>query len=177
MTCIAGVAHGGKVTLGGDSAGVAGYDLLVVAQPKVFRAGRFVYGVAGSFRVAQLLRWAFQPPDHDPRLDADRYMAVEWADALRECLKAKGSAQLDQGEEGFGGSLLVGYTGRLYRVAGDYQALAPADGFAAAGCGQQAALGSLFSTRGPAAKRVLTALQAAERFSAGVRAPFHVETL
>ena len=50
-----------------------------------------------------------------------------------------------------------------------------ADGYAAVGCGDRLALGALFATAGTGLKprrRVLRALAAAERFSAGVRGPF-----
>ena len=36
MTCIVGIATAGKVFMGGDSAGVGGYDLTLQANPKVF---------------------------------------------------------------------------------------------------------------------------------------------
>lgn len=43
MTCIVGVAEGGKVWIGGDSAGVdsGNYSLTVRADRKVFRNGHF----------------------------------------------------------------------------------------------------------------------------------------
>ena len=41
MTCIVGLVHGGKVYMGGDSAGVGGYCLTVRADEKVFRNGEF----------------------------------------------------------------------------------------------------------------------------------------
>jgi hypothetical protein len=56
--------------------------------------------------------------------------------------------------------------------------LIPADGFAAVGCGDQIAHGALFaSSTLKGADRVRLALTAAERFSAGVRGPFHIESL
>jgi ATP-dependent protease HslVU (ClpYQ) peptidase subunit len=59
MTCIAGVAHEGKVWIGGDSAGVGGYDLTVRADAKVFTNGEFLFGFtsgqAAEARVRQAL--------------------------------------------------------------------------------------------------------------------------
>ena len=37
MTCIAAIAEKGKVYIGGDSAGVAGLDLTIRADEKVFK--------------------------------------------------------------------------------------------------------------------------------------------
>ncbi|MCZ4093157.1 hypothetical protein [Sinorhizobium psoraleae] len=77
-----------------------------------------------------------------------------------------------------GGTFLVGYAGRLFKIDADYQVAEPVDGFGACGCGEQIALGALFaSSDAPARERLEIALNAAERFSAGVRGPFHFETL
>jgi hypothetical protein len=51
------------------------------------------------------------------------------------------------------------------------------DSFTAVGSGHDIAKGSLFSTEGDPQTRVLLALEAAERFSAAVRAPFALEQL
>ena len=101
MTCIAALVQDGAITMGGDSAGVAGLRLHVRSDPKVFRNG--------DFQVGEL---------HDP--------------------------------------------------------------FAAVGCGMDLAHGALYALRDsdldPESK-VRLALEAAERFSAGVRRPFVIERL
>ena len=38
MTVIAGLVHGGKVYLAGDSAGVSGWDLILIARPALVTA-------------------------------------------------------------------------------------------------------------------------------------------
>src|SRR5690242_15173484 len=84
MTCIVGlVAADGRVHLGGDSAGIAGYDLTVRKDPKVFRVGEFAVGFTSSFRMGQLLRFAFTPPPIEGDLDA--YMVTTFVNALRDC--------------------------------------------------------------------------------------------
>lgn len=50
MTCIVGLAHGGKVYLGADSAGLAGDELTPRRDPKVFRVGEFVFGYGSLAR-------------------------------------------------------------------------------------------------------------------------------
>jgi hypothetical protein len=62
----------------------------------------------------------------------------------------------------------------------DYQVGLAADQFDAAGCGEQIARGALYATQDVPLlghERVELALQAAERHSAGVRAPFHIMSL
>ncbi|WP_234710671.1 hypothetical protein [Sinorhizobium arboris] len=104
-------------------------------------------------------------------------MVTEFIDALRQCLKAGGCAQRYYEVER-GGTFLVGYAGRLFQIRGDYQVAEPVDGFDACGCGSQIALGALFaSSDAPPRERLEIALNAAERFCAGVRGPFHFESL
>ncbi|CAM3463178.1 hypothetical protein G4177_06195 [Corallococcus sp. ZKHCc1 1396] len=175
MTCIAAVAHRGRVVIGGDSAGVGGYELSVRRDPKVFRNGPFVIGFTTSFRMGQLLEHAFTPPPVPTRRGAlERYLVVDFVDALRGVLTERGWARKQNGQEE-GGTFLVGVSGRLFRIDSDYQVGEARDGFDAVGCGSEAARGALFASSGlkPDA-RVRLALRAAERCNAGVRGPFLV---
>lgn len=176
MTCIVGLVHEGKVYIGGDSAGVAGYYLMLRADQKVFTNGPFVMGFTSSFRMGQLLRWAFRPPDHDPRESDEKFMAVTFINEVRKCLKEGGWASKENDQES-GGTFLVGYKGRLYHIADDYQVGETPYGFDAVGCGQDFALGALHVLEGQDVdpeEKVRTALLAAERFSAGVASPFTI---
>lgn len=175
MTAIVGLVHDGTVHLGGDSAGVGGYSLTVRADVKVFTTGPYVMGFTTSFRMGQLLRYSLDaPPPPQDAASLDRFMATTFIDAVRECLKAGGWAKKsDEREEG--GNFLVGVQGRLFEIQSDYQIALAADEYAAVGCGYELALGALFATarsRMAPEKRLRVALDAAERFSAGVRGPF-----
>ena len=177
MTCIVGLVHEEKVYIGGDSAGVAGYCLMLRADQKVFTNGPFAMGFTTSFRMGQLLRHAFRPPDHDPREADEKFMAVTFVNEVRKCLKEGGWAAEDNKRES-GGTFLVGYSGRLYRVENDYQVGETPHGFDAVGCGAELALGALHvldgtNDLGPRAK-LIVALSAACRFSAGVAEPFNI---
>ena len=174
MTCIVGLVHEGVVYIGGDSAGVAGLSLTVRADEKVFQNGEFLMGFTTSFRMGQLLRYSLKPPRRYPDDDINQYMVVDFINAVRECLKSGGWASKNEETER-GGTFLVGYSGYLFTIEGDYQVGQLEDGFAAVGCGDDIALGALFATQGQEPRsRVLTALRSAERFSAGVRGPFHI---
>lgn len=172
MTAIVGLVHDGVVHIGGDSAGVGGWRMTVRADAKVFRNGPYVFGFTTSFRMGQLIRWSLQAPEPDG--DLDRFMCTTFIDSVRECLKAGGFAKRNSEQEE-GGTFLVGVQGRLFTVHDDYQVGEAVDGYAAVGCGEEPALGALFATAhmgmGPD-ERLELALEAAERFSAGVRAPF-----
>jgi hypothetical protein len=171
VTVIVGLVHNGVVHLGGDSAGISGWDLTVRADPKVFTVGPYVIGYTTSFRMGQLLRWSFDPPKPDTA-KLDRFMTTTFVDAARAAFKAGGWAKKDSEQEE-GGQWLVGVAGRLFEVGGDYQVGEPAGGYAAIGCGGQAAHGALYATPTLAPRRRLQlALEAAQHHSAGVRGPF-----
>lgn len=177
MTCIVGIVHKGAVYLGGDSAGVGGLFLHVREDRKVFEKDGFVFGFTSSFRMGQLLQHSFVAPPARPSDEPFAYMCTAFVDAVRACLKAGGYAKKDSEVES-GGTFLVGYAGRLFRVESDYQVAETVDGYDAVGCGAEVALGSLFTSKSASpAKRIETALEAAHNFSAGVRPPFHVVTL
>lgn len=178
MTAIVGLVHAGRVHIGGDSAGVSGWEITTRADTKVFRNGPFVFGFTTSFRMGQLIRWSLTAPEPDD--DLDRFMCTTFVDSIRACLKAGGWAKKDNDREE-GGRFLVGVRGRLFKVDTDYQVGESLDGFAAVGAGAEIALGALYATHNPrvAALRDISpqdhlgvALQAAERFSAAVRSPF-----
>ena len=178
MTCIVGVVENGHVYIGADSAGVGGYyDLTIRRDCKVFRNGAFLLGGTSSFRMLQLLRYAFMPPVYTPDTDLEKYMATVFVDAVRQCLKDGGFAQKSNEQE-TGGQFLVGFHGRLFCIYADYQVEEALCQYNAVGSGANVALGALYATpMMQAKKRLELALQAAEQHNAGVRAPFCIEML
>lgn len=174
MTAIVGLVSAGRVLIGGDSAGVAGYSITVRRDAKVFASGPYVYGFTDSFRMGQLIRYAFQPPPPPDGDDLDRFLATTWVDQLRETLRKGGWSTVESQQE-HGGTFLVGARGRLFRVGADFQVGEPADRYDAVGCGEELAIGALYATADSdmfAEDRALLALRAAEYHSAGVAGPF-----
>jgi hypothetical protein len=174
MTCIAGLVDNGVVYIGGDSAGIGGSLLSVRADQKVFQNGEFIFGFTTSFRMGQLLRYSLNPPKNYENIDINKFMVTKFIESVRKCLKDGGYAYKDNEVES-GGTFLVGYKGRLFKIDSDYQVGEALIGFDACGCGEDIALGSLYSTQEqPPKERILKALEAAERFNAGVRRPFNI---
>lgn len=172
MTAIVGIAHDRSVYIGGDSGCSNGWHDSVRSDTKVFQNGPYLFGFTTSFRMGQLLHHALTPPE--PTGDLDRFMSTTFIDAIRECLKLGGWAEKTNEREK-GGQFLVGVAGRLFDIDSDYQVGEEAAGHAAIGSGYLVALGSLYATgetRMSPRRRVQTALEAAERYTAGVRAPF-----
>lgn len=178
MTCIVGLKHRNGVIIGADSAASEGWNVCGRKDRKVARVGPYAMGFTTSFRMGQLLLYAFEPPR--PPRNADllfRFMVTDFVDALRALLKSKGWAKKDSEQE-VGGTFLVGVERRLFRVDSDYQVGEPLCGFEAVGCGAEVARGALFALRGlPPGERVHQALRAAEACNGGVRRPFHTASI
>lgn len=179
MTCIVGLKHDGAVYIGGDSASVdPGYGLYVTGEPKVFVDEPYIIGFCGSWRVGQVLQYIADFP-HPPK-DEDKlkkFMVRDFVDTIRGALESAGAAYIRHEEEWMHDSaILVGVCAKLYRIDEDFQVVEVADPYAAVGCGEQIALGAMFATdkRKKPTDRIQIALEAAERFSAGVRGPFTI---
>jgi ATP-dependent protease HslVU (ClpYQ) peptidase subunit len=175
MTCIVGLVSHGRVFIGGDSAGVAGYNLTARKDPKVGRVGPLVIGFTTSFRMGQLLLFGFTPPrfirGHD---EPYAWMQESFIPAARARLKEGGYVKIDSGRED-GGSFLVGLTDRLFQVEDDFQVAENHASFDACGCGHAYAKGALAAMAdGAPEDRIQRSLEIAERFSAGVRGPFTI---
>lgn len=172
MTCIVGIAHEGKSIIGADSAGAAGYDIANRKDAKVFTNGGLVIGCTSSFRMIQLLQYQLVVPKRHPDTDLMRYMVSEFVEAVRKCFRDGGFTRKESEAEQ-GGTFLVGISGRLFCIQGDFQVAERTDGFDACGCGEAYALAAMACTATLAPlDRLRNALQIAEHFSAGVRGPF-----
>lgn len=184
MTAIAGlVDEKGKIWMGADSAGVRSYDVRPRKDPKVFKNGEFLVGYTDSFRMGQLLRFG----EHDGKTlgnvakdkgpkDAYSFMVCNVVPWLRAMFKDGGYLKVDSNRE-TGGEFLIGFRGRLFTLFSDFQVAEAMFPYAAAGCGEDYALGSLFSTEKTGMKprrRISMALKAAEQFSGGVCPPFRI---
>ncbi len=159
--------------MGADSAGVAGLSVTIRADTKIFRNGEFILGFTSSFRMGQLLRYSLVPPA--PRdWDLDRFMATEFVQSVRDCLREGGFARNESGVES-GGTFLAALRGQLYRIDSDFQIGRSVDSYDAAGCGEEFALGSLHGSGDlPPVERVRRALEAAAHHSGAVSPPFHI---
>lgn len=178
MTCIVGIEHEGTVYIGGDSAGVSGLDVVVRSDEKVFINGPLIMGFTSSFRMGQLLRYAVDVPEQDPRHDDMKYLVVDVMDHIRDCFHEKGFLAKEDNVE-TGGVFLMGYKGRLYWVGSDFQVGRHLDGYAACGCGENYAMGVLHYLSRAKPKmspedKIKAALEAAAYHSGGVLEPYTI---
>ncbi|WP_222594210.1 hypothetical protein [Kozakia baliensis] len=184
------------MTIAADSIGSDGYNRSIRLDKKVFRLDDMIIGFTSSFRMGQILRYGLKPPFFRGKMDAMEYMVSHFIPAVRDALKSGGFLKTENGEERIG-CFMVGYEGRLFTIEGDLQVGENSLGFDAIGCGQDFALGSIFSaldlhfpgsvshkdakpeTVEAATAKIVArcAMRAASTFSAHVGGPIHMETL
>src|SRR5258706_6693742 len=141
MTCIAAIECKGRVWIGGDSAGTASnMHQRIRKDKKVFLKGDFIIGFCGSFRMGDLLKHALKLPETQKGKDDVSFIVNEFVNALKHCLN-----QADEKHEPY---ILVGYHGKLFNIAGDYQVGRPQPGFDAVGSGADVAIGALHASKG-----------------------------
>lgn len=185
MTCIVGFVDKTKkeIIIGGDSAGVGGrYDIRLRKDPKVFIRGPFIMGFTTSFRMGQLLmsdeRFTVRP---QKKYESDyEYMVSAFVPAVQKLFSDGGFLE-EENKVKSGGTFLVGYKDNLYCIESDFQVAVHHDNFNACGCGEDYALGSLYTTQNnetmTGEEKVTKALETAEYLSAGVRSPFMIHKI
>ena len=187
MTCIVSYIDkiNNKIWIGGDSAGVAGMNITIRSDEKVFtkfderKDVEFIFGYTTSFRMAQILRYSMIIPEVGDK-DIYEYMCTDFINSVRRSLRDGGFMQIDNNEE-IGGTFIVGVSkgGRVFRIGSDFQVGEPYLFYDSVGCGSSYALGNLHSReKNKGAKESVTsALDAATFFSSGVEAPFCIKSI
>lgn len=140
MTCIAGVEAEGRVWLAGDSEWSTKKVRSNSVEPKVWVRDGIAWGMSGDGRPADVIRFVARLPSL-PRKSAHvaAWIAAELCPALRSELAKEGAT----GEWG----ALVGVRGELWELDSDsLTAMRAAEGYAAVGCAQPAALVGLALT-------------------------------
>ena len=167
-----------RVVIGGDSAASGGSNIFIRKDPKVFKNGEFIIGCTSSFRMIQLLRFSFKPPEISSK-DIYEYMCTDFINAVRVCFKDGGYLQKCTDGDEKGGFFLVAYRDRLFKIEADFQVSENLNGIDAVGCGADFALGALHSISDHSIStedRILKALEAAEFLALGVCKPFVIHT-
>src|SRR3990170_1178996 len=118
MTCIVGlVSENGQIVMGGDSAAVDGLTMTLARDPKVFQFGlEFVFGYSGSFRIGQLLQYAFSPSVQKESQSDLEYLVTDFCQEWRQVLELHGAIQGRTGTDEMEAEVLIGYRGSLYQM-------------------------------------------------------------
>lgn len=179
MTCICAVVHSDKrtMTFGADSAGSNDYAIMTNHSRKIFKKNNLLFGVAGSWRQMQLLRYALVIPERKQFISDEEYIVLYIIDAIRSCLQERNTAKYENSQEFSSCGILIGYNGVLYRLNQDYGALI-STAYDAIGSGDDVAKGALYATDHLSPiERISVALRSATEHTAFVRGPFIFESL
>lgn len=174
MTCVAGIEHGGRVWLMGDSAMMYGDRVQIDSRPKVWRSAGMVFGISGSLRPTNRLMSAC-PPRWDGETEK-----VAWVEQVLVPAMASGMRYKEW-------EILVGIGGTLVAYAPGDGASGFKIGYGAVGNGGDAAEAALYALekmhrRDPhsprhwltPAQKLGIALRASAEFCNKVRAPFRL---
>lgn len=177
MTCVIGLLSDGVCYIGADSCGSDGYTYENCNRSKVFKVEDFIIGGTTSFRMLDLLEFSLIIPAVKPSEleNIDKFMRTTFVNAVRQCLKTGGFCKIDNSVDQ-GGEFLIGYKDKLFRMQSDFSIITQIE-YDVVGCGHQAAIGSLFTTKEcefSPSERIRIALSAAESIMIGVKGPFNI---
>jgi ATP-dependent protease HslVU (ClpYQ) peptidase subunit len=171
LTCIVSLLDKQTLYIGGDSAASSGTSICIREDKKVFYNGPFIIGFTNSFRMGQLLHYKFVPPVQEVEDDVE-YMSTAFIDNVKNCFSLNDFVFDNDADDS---AFLVGYRGKLYVVDTDFQVGVPSTPYYAIGCGADFALGAMYATEGKKPEaRIVTALEAASKFSTAVSPPFYI---
>lgn len=181
MTAIVAIAHEGSVYMGGDShsADPSIGRNQVRNDVKVWKDGPFLFGVSGSVRQAQIMRYLWKSPIVDGATATFEWLVTDYVPSLRDVL-GKGQLAEDEPEAPLPGGVLIGVNGHVYEIQADYQVVDNADAFWSIGAASEYCLGALHAmiytsdcTTFAAPKVALKiALDAASKYSMFSAAPY-----
>lgn len=185
MTIIAGLCVREKgekthrVFIGADSLGSNGWTSRPSSSSKIWKKAGFIFGISGSYRVGQAIRYQFYPPSHENHISTDDYMYDIWLRALTQTMRTNGAMTVDKENFSMDASLLVGYRGRLFTLQADFSMIEQADGLHAIGAGYEVCLGALLALDGkkPRARLVQAMTIVGQVQPGAVGAPYYVEEL
>lgn len=186
MTTILAIQGDDYCAIGSDSQWTDDYNRIGrMNQPKVVVVGKYLIGVAGDTRGANVIQHAFNPPVLPPKLlgaKLVKFMVSHFVPAYKECLEAHGAGrpQYDDQPAQSANEILVCANGTVFQIDEDYGTETDTCNLYAIGSGAHFGLGALQAyTNGKrvvqtnAKQLLLKSLTVSAKFDSGSGAPFH----
>jgi ATP-dependent protease HslVU (ClpYQ) peptidase subunit len=191
MTCVVGYNAGDTIYMGADSyvGNVErGTQHVLATSEKVFAVGQFMFGVAGSMRIGQLIHHGLHVAKQKRGESDQKYLVMNLTSAIRRLLEEHGqwgSAEDDsEVRMMYDTDLLLAYKKQLYLIDIDLQVQQVVDNYACIGSGQEVASGVMFALQhaesdfyGYTPDRIKLALEAATHHQSGILPPYHIMQL
>ena len=179
MTCIVAIAQNGTVYMGSDHAASDDKTGWIIArkEPKCFKVGQYAIAFTDSFRMGQILQYAWTPPKYTPtktNSGLDKFLRTKFVDSVKLAFKEHGFGDIGGTDEDTGGIFIVGLEGRIFTIDEDFHVGENIVNYMAEGSGGAIALGALHATKNQKNPRVRLklALEAAAEFNMAVSSPF-----
>ena len=114
---------------------------------KCFEIGDYVIGIAGDFRVVNILAHSFTPPSPPPAIGEklDKFMSTRFVASLRQAFDRNGYGKENKDD---GALLIVVANGVIYEIGPNFDVIRDTRGIYAVGSGGNYALGALFALDG-----------------------------
>ena len=186
MTTILAIQGDDYCAIGSDSQWTDDYNRVGrMNQPKVVAVGKYLIGVAGDTRGANVVQHAFNPPVLPPKLVGAKlvkFMVSHFVPAYKECLESHGAGrpQYDDQPAQSANEILVCANGTVFQIDEDYGTETDTCNLYAIGSGAHFGLGALQAyTNGKrvvqtnAKQLLLKSLTVSAKFDSGSGAPFH----
>ena len=186
MTTILAIQGDDYCAIGSDSQWTDDYNRIGrMNQPKVVAVGKYLIGVAGDTRGANVVQHAFNPPVLPPKLlgaKLVKFMVSHFVPAYKECLESHGAGrpQYDDQPAQSANEILVCANGTVFQIDEDYGTETDTCNLYAIGSGAHFGLGALQAyTNGKrvvqtnAKQLLLKSLTVSAKFDSGSGAPFH----
>jgi len=185
------------VHMGADSSASNDTDSMETCEnEKIFHKNSFMFGVCGSFRIMNLLRYAFNPQEfnvYDEKLWYEysydngfysspmEYMVQSFVPQLIKCLKKNGVIEKENSVLKMDASIVVSFKSYIFVIDGDFQVrMPPNENFIVLGSGSEPARGSLYTSyynNENSFKSIETALLASKEYSKTVKGPlYHISS-
>lgn len=186
MTTILAIQGDDYCAIGSDSQWTDDYNRVGrMNQPKVVAVGKYLIGVAGDTRGANVVQHAFNPPVLPPKLlgaKLVKFIVSHFVPAYKECLESHGAGrpQYDDQPAQSANEILVCANGTVFQIDEDYGTETDTCNLYAIGSGAHFGLGALQAyTNGKrvvqtnAKQLLLKSLTVSAKFDSGSGAPFH----
>jgi ATP-dependent protease HslVU (ClpYQ) peptidase subunit len=187
VTTILAIQGDGWAAIGSDTQWTDDYNRVGrMNQSKVITTGKYLIGVAGDTRGANVVQHSFNPPALPPKVTGaklTKFIVSQFVPSYKEALESQGAGrpQYDDQPAQSANEILVVANGVIFQIDQDYGTETDTCNLYAIGSGAHYGLGALQAvtekkkiTVATVRPLMLKALTIAAKFDAGTGSPFHM---
>ena len=181
MTCIVAYKKDNKIYFGADSLGSTEYKKSNRRDQKLFYKDNMLIGFTSSFRMGNILQYKLEIPKHKSNISTNVYMNTIFIDNVIKCFEDnKYISNVDSTISG--GTFLVGYKNRIFKIESDFQVAEDYGNFSSCGSGEDIATGVMegilkINKNIAPEKLIKIAIQIASKYIPSVGGPIHIKAI